>query len=351
MLTRRRFIGSALAAGTIGYAGLAAAQDKPVVDGPRLNWRIGLWGKPRPNTSHAEALKRVVEARTGGKWTVTLGYEQFGGAKEMPDLVKVGSLHGAWVYPAYYPDRFPVYGVLDLPFLPMSSIDDMIRAHEALSKHPAAIAEATRWGATVLMGGPLPPYEVMGRGKAPLTLADWKGMRVRAPGGTGDALSRLGVVPTSGDATEAWTSLERGVIDGVAFPSTVSFASFRIYEIASWMTENLAVGAGSGPLIVNSDALAKLPPQYQALLEEVRSAGYEDFRHGYKEVDEKNVPMFKARGIKFIRYDDATAAEFRRLGGEPVWNDWVAKTTAQGLPGRELLDLVLNAMRSVPAKS
>ena len=349
MFTRRQVIAGAIAAGAA--APLAAWAQQPVVDGPRLNWRIGVWGRPRVNTSHAEALKRVVEARTGGKWTVTLGYEQFGGAKELPDLVKVGAIHGAWVYPAYYPDRMPVFGILDLPFLPIENIDGLIRAHEALAKHPAAVAEAARWGGTMLMGGPLPPYEVMGRGKPPLKLGDWKGLRVRAPGGTGDALARLGAVPTSGDSTEAYTSLERGVIDGVAFPSTVSFASFKIYEIASWMTENLAVGAGSGPLLVNSEAIAQLPPQYAALLEEVRAAGYDDFRRGYKEVDDKNIPMFKARGMRFIRYDEGDLAEFRKLGGEPVWNDWVTKMAAQGLPARELLDLVLNTLRGGASKS
>ena len=342
-LTRRQCLAGALAGAAATLPLPSVSQEQ--VDGPRLNWRIGLWGKPRVNTSHAEALKRVVEARTGGKWTITLGYEQFGGPKELPDLVKVGSIHGAWAYAAYYPDRFPLYGVLDLPFLPISDIDGLIRAHEALAQHPAAKAEAARWGSTVIMGGPLPPYEVMGRGKPPLTLAAWKGLRVRAPGGTGEALYRLGAIPTSGDSTEAYTSLERGVIDGVAFPSTVSFASFRIFEIANWMTENLSVGAGSGPLIVNTEALEKLPPQYRALLEEVRTAGYADYRRGYKETDDKNIPMFKARGIQFIRYDEAALAEFRKLGGEPVWNDWATKVEAQGLPGREVLQLVLNTLQ------
>jgi hypothetical protein len=65
MLTRRRMLAAGAAAGAVA-AWPAIAQDKPVVDGPQLNWRIGLWGRPRVNTSHAEALMRVVEARTCG---------------------------------------------------------------------------------------------------------------------------------------------------------------------------------------------------------------------------------------------------------------------------------------------
>ena len=42
----------------------------------------------------------------------------------------------------------------------------------------------------------LPQYEFMGTGKAPRNLEDWKGMRVRALGGLGDAMKLLGEVLT-----------------------------------------------------------------------------------------------------------------------------------------------------------
>ena len=37
-----------------------------------------------------------------------------------------------------------------------------------------------KWNAKLLMSAALPQYEFMGRGKEPRTLADFKGMRVRA---------------------------------------------------------------------------------------------------------------------------------------------------------------------------
>jgi TRAP-type C4-dicarboxylate transport system substrate-binding protein len=348
-MSLRSFAVSVAAALTIGVLAISPvrAADE-IVDGPKINWKIGLWGKPRVNTSHAEALKKVVEARTGGKWTVTLGYDQYGNPKELPDLVKVGALQGAWVYPGYYPDRFPVYGMLDLPFLPIATIDDMIQVHDAITKHPAAQAEAANWGGRFIMAGPLALYEMMGRGKAPLKLADWKGLRVRVPGGMGDGMRRIGAVPTSTDATEVYTSMERGTIDAAGFPGTVSFVSFRVFEVAKWVTKGFALGSGEGPLLINADALAKLPPQYAKLIDEAREVAYENYRKGYQIEDDKNYPMFKGRGIQVISYTDAEMAQFRKEAGEPVWNDWVARQTAAGLPARELLDIVLTTMKDKP---
>ena len=37
-------------------------------------------------------------------------------------------------------------------------------------------------------------------------------------------------------------------------------------------------------------------------------------------------------------------AEFRRIGGEPLWNDWVKENEGK-IPAQELLDLVLKTAK------
>jgi TRAP-type C4-dicarboxylate transport system substrate-binding protein len=330
-----------LAPVTPGLASPAQAQE--VVDGPRVNWKVALWGKSRPFTTNAEVMKKHVETRTGGKFSITLGYEVFGSAKEFPDLVKIGSVQAAMVTPTYYPERLPVYSVMDLPFLPVGEADAYVRAQEALARHPAAVAEIANQGSRYFVAVVVEPYLFMGRGRPPKSLADFKGMRVRAIGGQGAAMLRLGAVPTSMDASEVYTSLERGVIEAAAFPGTSSHASYRIYELAKWFTDNIDIGVGASPIIINNEAWAALPPQYQKILDEVPPLAYEEYKRVYKAADEKNIPLFKKRGIDFIHYSDEELAEFRKVGGQPIWEEWVAKRSAQGLPAREILDLVLKA--------
>ncbi|NDA08627.1 MAG: hypothetical protein EBZ18_04365, partial [Alphaproteobacteria bacterium] len=69
-----------------GIAGLAVATmlSAPVaadVDGPEVNWRIALFGKPRAATQHLERMKEFIEAETNGKFSITLGYGTLGNPK------------------------------------------------------------------------------------------------------------------------------------------------------------------------------------------------------------------------------------------------------------------------------
>src|SRR3546814_14114436 len=90
-------------------------------------------------------------------------------------------------------------------------------------------------------------------------------MRVRALGGTGEALKNLGAVPTSVPAPEVYNGIERGIFRAAAFPYTYAFASYKIDEIANWHTTNLAPGANNCPTIVGIQAYEALPDQYKAL--------------------------------------------------------------------------------------
>jgi TRAP-type C4-dicarboxylate transport system substrate-binding protein len=312
------------------------------VDGPAVSWRLATWGKPRANTRAMDALKAHVEERTAGKFTITIGYESYGGPKELLDLVKVGAIEAALICGSYYPDKLPGYGVMDLPFLPLANFDQQQRVHEELHQHPAIRKEFAGWNARVWLSSVLPQYEFLGKGKQPRALEDYKGMRVRAIGGLGDAMKKLGAIPTSMDATEVYTALERGAVDAVSFPFTFAHAAYKTHEVSKWATENMSLGTVSCPIVLSSSAFDKLPPQYQPLFDSAKPIAYATLKHAYSEADEKNLPMFRKR-LSFIRYTDAELKEFRRVAAEPVWEEWVLKREAQGVPGRELLKTLLDA--------
>ena len=62
------------------------------VDGPKVTWKVGTWGKRRAVTEGMELLAAHVKERTGGKFTMTIGYESFGAPKELLDVLSVGVL-------------------------------------------------------------------------------------------------------------------------------------------------------------------------------------------------------------------------------------------------------------------
>jgi TRAP-type C4-dicarboxylate transport system substrate-binding protein len=337
-MSRSRFVVTLLATAVLAVP--AAAQ---TVDGPAVSWRLATWGKPRANTKAMDALKAHVEAQTGRKFTITIGYESFGGPKELLDLVKVEAVEAALICGSYYPDKLPAYSVMDLPFLPLANFDQQQRVHEELHKHPAIQKEFAGWNARIWLSSVLPQYEFLGKGKAPRTLDDFKGMRVRAIGGLGDAMRKLGATPTSMDATEVYTALERGAVDAVSFPYTFAHGAYKTYEVAKWATENLSLGTVSCPIVVSASAFSKLPPQYQALFESAKPIAYATLKQAYAEADAKFLPEFKKKGIAFIRYTDEELKQFRKVAAEPVWEEWVKNREAQGLPGRDLLKSLLDA--------
>lgn len=341
---------AATAATVILFATVAGAQAQ-TVDGPKLNWKLGAWGKPRAVTVGIETLARHVKERTGGKFTITIGYESFGGPKELVDTLSVGGLDATMMCSSYHPDKQPAYTVLDLPFLPLPDFETQWKVHDAIHHHPYIQQEMAKWNAFYYASSLLPQYEFVGRGKPPKTLADFKGMRVRAIGGIGNAMRLLGAVPTSVDATEVYTSLERGSVDAVSFPSTYAHGSYKTYEIGKWFTANLAPGTQACPTLINKNAWAKLPEAYKKLFDEVKPEFKANLIKAYAAADSKYVPLFKQKGLEFITYSDAELAEFRKIGGAPVWEQWVKDMSAKGISAQELLDLVLKTAGSGGKKS
>lgn len=346
MTSHKRIGIAACAAAALLTAQAAWAQ---AVDGPKVEWKLGTWGKPRAFTAGIELLAKHVAERTGGKFTVTIGYGTLGGERELLDILSAGALQMATICSSYHPDKHPGYTALDLPFLPLPDFDTQWAVYDAFHAHPYIVQELGKWNAMLYSSNPLPQYEFIGKGKPPRTLADFRGMRVRAIGGIGAAMKNLGAIPTSVPATEVYTSLERGTVDAASFPTTYSHAAYKIHEIGSWYTTNLAPGTVACPTVINRNAWAQLPPQYQKLATEFRPKVKEVLVEAYQKADEKNLPLFK-RKLTFITYTAAELAEFRKAGAQPVWDAWVAETSAKGVPAKELLDLILQSAAKAQKK-
>jgi TRAP-type C4-dicarboxylate transport system substrate-binding protein len=321
------------------------------VDGPKVTWKVGTWGKRRAVTEGMELLAAHVKERTGGKFTMTIGYEAFGAPKELLDVLSVGGIEATMICSSYHPDKQQAYTGLDLPFLPITDFDTQWRVHEAYHKHPYIQQEMGKWNAMFYASNLLPQYEFIGKTKPPRTLADFKGMRVRAIGGIGQAMRNLGAVPTSVDATEVYTSMERGTVDAASFPSTYAHVSYKIYEVGKWYTMNMSPGTQACPTLINKDAWAKLPDAYKPLFDEIKPRYKEVLVKGYADADAKAIPLFKQKKLELITYSEQDLQEFRKIGAQPVWDKWVEDMSAKGIPAKELLDLIMKTAADGQKKS
>ena len=294
------------------------------VEGPKLKWDVSLWGKPRAGTVIADALSAAISEKTGGNWQLVLHYgEALSKARENLDGLAIGAFEAAMFCNFYHPRKTPALMSLTLPFLPMRDWQENRRIRDAVYAHPAVVKEVGRWQAMLYASSFLPQYEFLGRGEPPQTLDDWKGLTVRAGGGLGQAMQRLGATPASSTATEVYTGVQQGTMDAASFPFTYSHVSYRIHEVADWFTGNLSPGSADCPLAFSIAAHEALPPQYKALLDDVKEDAIAAQIQAYVDVDRVNLPMLK-ESLTEVRYTEEQLAEFRAKAGKPVIDAWVA---------------------------
>lgn len=336
MIWKTQRLAAALAVGiaaALAWTSSATAQN--------VTWNFSFWGKKRAVSAGIEEVARLVDEGSGGKFKIKIHYgEALSKAKENLDGIKLGAFEMAAFCSAYHPSKTPSMSTLDLPFLPFGDLDVQQAVHEAFYKHPAVLADLKRWNAIPYMTALLPQYEFMGVGAPPKTLADWEGKRVRALGGLGKAMAKLGAVPTTVPAPETYQLLERGTVDAVSWPFTYAHAAYKVDEISKWFTGNMSPGAVTCPLVINTKAWDALPLEYRRLLNDAKGAGYEALKSTYKAADEKNLPRFR-KNMQEVVYSDADLQKFREVGAQPVWDEWMAEMEAKGVPGKELLEFVL----------
>ena len=331
MKLRHSLMKSLRLASTLAAGGVGAAE----IEGPKVFWKISMWGNPRALSAGMEEMAKRASEATDGNFQIKIFYGgQLSGARENLDGLKLNAFEGAAICNFYHPGKNPAWMVFSLPFLPLGDPDVDRYVRSKLFEHPAIVADMERWNAIPYVSGLLPQYEILGKGTPPQDLSDWSGLRVRAGGGLGTAMEKLGAVKQTLPAGETSTAFQRGALDAAAFPYTYAHVSFKINEEADWFTSNLAPGTSECGWVFNKTAYEALPPQYQDFLMSQRELIMEVEQAAYAEQDKKNLPMFEETLTK-ITYSDEQLKAFREVAGKPVWDAWIAdnqdKFDAQGL--------------------
>lgn len=339
-LTLTAAFATALTATTALVAPTEAAAAE--VEGPKVKWLVSLWGARRGFTEGIEGLKDYLAEKTDGNFELDL---QYGGVlsdpKENIDGLQLGAFEAATVCPFYHPDKTPASMGLSQAFLPLPTFEAQYTVYGNYLQHPALQEEWGKWNATPIMSALMPNYEIMGKGDAPAKLEDWSGVRVNASGGHAALMEAIGAVPSTMPAPDLYNSLERGVIDGIVYPYTYAFVAYRFHELSGWVTDAWNLGTVQCTVAANTDAYNALPDQYKTLLAEAVVPAYQHQIAAYGEIDAANEKEFDARGLKRIPLtDDVKAALDAAVA--PSWQKWIDDTTAKGLPGQELFDLILS---------
>jgi len=324
---------------------LAAA----VAEAQQVTWKAALFGPPRAVTMPLDWFAKEVAAKTGGQVKIELVYgEALAKATEMPDGIRGGAFEIGFLCASYYPGKFPLWTVLDLPMFTPDDITVQGRTQMAVAEHPAVLDEFKRWNVKLLVPVPLPQYQIMGKRRI-TKVEDFKGVRIRVSGLMAQVLEEYGAVKSLVPAPEVFPSLERGVVDAVTFPATYTFVSYRIHEISKYFIDKISLGTQPCFYGVSQSAWNKLSPQHQKLMLDLREGTLAEFVRAYSTADEKNYDEFKARGIEIINFPAAERAKLL-ANAEKFWKAWVEDMQKKGLKGKEVFEFTQAKLKELGKK-
>jgi TRAP-type C4-dicarboxylate transport system substrate-binding protein len=161
-----------------------------------------------------------------------------------------------------------------------------------------------------------------------------KGMKIRANATFEGVVRSLGGTPVNMSPADAYSSMQKGVLDGITFPAFAS-ADYKLYEVGKIMTRPL-FGLSNVLFMINVRKLNSLPPEHQKiLLDEARKIEQigQDALYKLAVSDEERM---KQGGVKTVDFSSALAPKLNTL-----YNEGILATASKSSPNevKELWEL------------
>jgi TRAP-type C4-dicarboxylate transport system substrate-binding protein len=157
MRTVRQLSATLACAGAIAIAAVIATPTPTFAD--KVIWQYNIFGPKRAVTAGMEAVRDYLQKASNGNLEIKISYgAALGPPKQIPEAIKSGGYDGGQMCAGYYPNKFPLLTVMELPFLTPAKTADHAKVYEAVMHHPLIVKEmAERWGIKYIAPVFLPP--------------------------------------------------------------------------------------------------------------------------------------------------------------------------------------------------
>ena len=269
--------------------------------------RKTVWGKPY------DFLAAEVDRLSGGELEIEYaGGSDVVGGFDAPEAIANGVFDMSHSANSYFAGAMPSSISLASGD---ASVDDL-RASGAIDAYADILMKQR---GVMLLGVPLSGvgYVFQVRGK-PDTLGYFKGKKIRSIPLYDPILQALGATPVTTSPAEAYTAMERGVVDGLGWPD-IGLLDFKFYEQAKFVLMPTFYQLRTATLI-NPNSFKGLPePVQKVLIEASRSADAIGAKWAKEKRDAEHAEMEKA-GVEFVSLSDAEAKQFVDLTEEKLWS-------------------------------
>jgi TRAP-type C4-dicarboxylate transport system substrate-binding protein len=282
-----------------------------------------------------ERWKKEVEKRTNGKVAIdTYPGGTLLGAKGMMDGVIAGQADIGCLCMAYQPGRFIVTNATSLPVgLPNAKVGSLVLWDLYNKYKPEAFAKVK-----VLTVFTTAPTNIMS--KVPVrSLADIKGLDLRASGGAAQILGAWGANPVGMPMPATVEALQKGVVKGL-YSSLEVMKDFKFAETCKYVTMTDTV-IYPFAVVMNMDSWNALPKDVQKVMEDLGPEQAE-WTGSYMDDHVKEAISWskKEQKVEFIELSESEKAEWNNKL-KFITDKWIQDATAKGFPAQAIVNDIM----------
>ena len=256
-----------LVVGLMAMALLVTASVGPVYAEKTFKWRMAsLYPRGTDFGKVYDDFCNKVNKMSNGRLTISMVYDGEGvPATEVLAATKSGLIEMGSPYQALHAGELPAGIVeLGLPGGPAQFLGLLALFNE--SGWPDTLRGAYAAYGVHWLSPFFQPATYMLTKKPIKSLAELKGLKIRAVGAYGKMMKKFGMSPVTMAFAETYTSLATGVISATCGSNLIDFKDGKWYEPAKYLYPQVLTGSQVAPFIVNPAAWKKLPPDLQEIL-------------------------------------------------------------------------------------
>jgi TRAP-type transport system periplasmic protein len=243
---------------------------------------------------------------------------------------------------AYTRGRFPLMEALDLPVGYPDGMTATHIANAAVQKYqPAELADVKVL--YVHAHGP----GILASKKLVNSLADMRGLKVRATGLSAKIVESLGATPVAMSQPETYEALSKGVVEATLCP-VETLKGWKQGEAIAYVVDSSAIGYTTAMFVVmNKDKWNALPADVQKVFEEVSQEWVVKHGEAWDEADQEGRKFVTELKRQFIQLPEAEQARWK-AAVKPILDTFVEKSMERNLPGDALLADIQAKIAEVP---
>ncbi len=278
-----------------------------------------------------EDFLRKVEERSGGRVKINIfAGGTLLGAREIYEGVVKGVADIGMTMIGYTAGRFPEMEYLELPHSYPSSYVSSHVTNNYFNKY-----KPKEFDQTQMLYWFVSPPSVLILTKPVDKLEDLKGMKVRGTARVGDVITALGAVPQSTVAGEVFTSMSRGVIDGIMWPYETLYG-WKLGELKPHVTSCWQVGGVYAFYnVMNKDTWAKLPEDVKKIFMQTSEEWIEKHALAYLQIDIEGLDYGKKLGCKIIELGPDEVPKWKKAVS-PVMGAYIKEMVGKGYTEKDM---------------